>query len=89
LQAGTRILLFSYGSGLAATLFSVTVRETAGKFSLPRIADLLDIDARFEARTTVSAYFMQRRMGGPRHRSRMLQQDLNVLPPLLTCKLAS
>ncbi|GAQ90489.1 hydroxymethylglutaryl-CoA synthase [Klebsormidium nitens] len=53
IPAGTRFLLFSYGSGLAATLFALTARDTAGKFSLPGIVERLDIEGRFAARTTV------------------------------------
>lgn len=35
---GRRILLYSYGSGLAGTLFSLYARRVAGPFSLARLA---------------------------------------------------
>ncbi len=35
---GRRILLYSYGSGLAGTLFSLYARRVQGPFSLARLA---------------------------------------------------
>jgi len=36
---GRRILLYSYGSGLAGTLFSLYARRVQGAFSLARLAE--------------------------------------------------
>ena len=46
---GNRILLFSYGSGLAATQFSIKVEG-----SVEHIAETSDVTARLAARTKVS-----------------------------------
>ncbi|KAK9843825.1 hypothetical protein WJX81_007826 [Elliptochloris bilobata] len=47
---GRRILMYSYGSGLAGTLFSLYARHVAGPFTLARLAASLDIRARLESR---------------------------------------
>ncbi|CAI5476668.1 unnamed protein product [Closterium sp. Yama58-4] len=48
---GRRILLFSYGSGLMSTLFSLTVRQAAEPFSLATLAAHLDVHQLLESRT--------------------------------------
>jgi hydroxymethylglutaryl-CoA synthase len=48
-QAGKRILMFSYGSGLAASMFSIRARENA-KDRLREIQHILDIHGRLNAR---------------------------------------
>lgn len=53
---GARILLFSYGSGSIASMFTVRGRtSTDARFSLARIAATLDLDTRLAARQQVSA----------------------------------
>jgi len=47
--AGKRILMFSYGSGLAASMFSLRVSSN-GDEALKRISDVLDIEKRFKDR---------------------------------------
>jgi len=47
--AGKRILMFSYGSGLAASMFSIRARENA-KDRLREIQHILDIQGRLNAR---------------------------------------
>ncbi|CAI5460996.1 unnamed protein product [Closterium sp. Yama58-4] len=51
---GHRILLFSYGSGLMSTLFSLTVRQAADPFSLTALAAHLDVHQLLESRTKVT-----------------------------------
>jgi hydroxymethylglutaryl-CoA synthase len=49
------LLLFSYGSGLAATLFNVNAKDVAGsQFSLKQIQSALDIKNRLEQRQKFS-----------------------------------
>ena len=50
--AGKRLLMFSYGSGLASTLFSIKVAEGAGA-QLDAIASRSDITRRLEDRVAV------------------------------------
>ncbi|CAI7775428.1 unnamed protein product, partial [Closterium sp. NIES-54] len=49
-----RILLFSYGSGLMSTLFSLTVRQAADPFSLATLTTHLDVHQLLESRTKVT-----------------------------------
>ncbi|CAI7728927.1 unnamed protein product, partial [Closterium sp. NIES-54] len=51
---GRRILLFSYGSGLMSTLFSLTVRQAADPFSLATLTTHLDVHQLLESRTKVT-----------------------------------
>ncbi|KAL4102147.1 hypothetical protein PRIC1_005895 [Phytophthora ramorum] len=54
LSLGARVLMFSYGSGSIATMFVLRTREPTdsakGKFSLEKIAKVLDLTARLECR---------------------------------------
>jgi hydroxymethylglutaryl-CoA synthase len=47
-QVGKRVLLYSYGSGLAATTFSVVIRAPVNN-----IAELADIHTRISKRVTL------------------------------------
>ncbi|EIE25697.1 hydroxymethylglutaryl-CoA synthase [Coccomyxa subellipsoidea C-169] len=47
---GRRVLMYSYGSGLAASLWSLIGRRIDGKFALGSVASKLDIQARLAAR---------------------------------------
>ncbi|KAK9809077.1 hypothetical protein WJX72_009054 [[Myrmecia] bisecta] len=51
--AGRRILMFSYGSGIAAGMFIIRAREVPGKFGLANIQAKGDLEARLAARTSV------------------------------------
>eukprot|EP00850_Spirogloea_muscicola_P003878 SM000016S01866 [mRNA] locus=s16:344893:348687:+ [translate_table: standard] len=54
---GKRIVMFSYGSGLASSLFSFTVRavsSTSSKISIPSIASQLDLPHLLKSRRKVS-----------------------------------
>lgn len=62
--AGKRLLMFSYGSGLAASMFSLKVGSTqAVKDRLNLIARTADIDARLDARTQVAPAIFNEWMG--------------------------
>lgn len=48
--AGKRVILFSYGSGLTATMFSLKLRETRDPFSLSNIATVMNVAGKLKAR---------------------------------------
>ncbi|MED6167683.1 hypothetical protein PIB30_004900 [Stylosanthes scabra] len=48
--AGKRIILFSYGSGLTATMFSLQLRDAVHPFSLSNIAEVMDVDGKLKSR---------------------------------------
>ncbi|CAM6100750.1 unnamed protein product [Calypogeia fissa] len=50
---GKRVVLFSYGSGLAASMFSFKVNQGQTPFSLPTIAEALNITALLKATIAV------------------------------------
>ncbi|KAG1688248.1 hypothetical protein DVH05_003895 [Phytophthora capsici] len=58
LSLGARVLMFSYGSGSLASMFVLRTREptgsSKGKFSLEKIAKLLDLSARLESRNKMT-----------------------------------
>ncbi|XP_068669773.1 hydroxymethylglutaryl-CoA synthase-like [Aristolochia californica] len=47
---GKRIVLFSYGSGLSSTMFSLQLQEGEHPFSLSKIAEVLDVSSKLESR---------------------------------------
>ncbi|KAF5954477.1 hypothetical protein HYC85_007333 [Camellia sinensis] len=47
---GQRIVMFSYGSGLTATMFSFRVRECQHPFSLSNIAAVMNVDKKLKSR---------------------------------------
>ncbi|AES94125.1 putative hydroxymethylglutaryl-CoA synthase [Medicago truncatula] len=47
---GKRVILFSYGSGLTATMFSLQLRETKHPFSLSNIARVMDVAEKLKSR---------------------------------------
>lgn len=51
---GKRALLFSYGSGLASSLFSIRFREGEGGFTLAKISAALDVASKLDSMITVS-----------------------------------
>jgi hydroxymethylglutaryl-CoA synthase len=62
--AGKRLLMFSYGSGLAASMFALKVGQSqAVKDRLNLIAQTADIDARLDARTAVQPEVFNHWMG--------------------------
>ncbi|XP_062146295.1 hydroxymethylglutaryl-CoA synthase-like [Alnus glutinosa] len=48
--AGQRVIMFSYGSGLAATMFSLKFHEGQHPFSLSNIASVMDVEKKLESR---------------------------------------
>lgn len=53
LQAGKRVILFSYGSGLTATMFSLKLNEGKKPFSLSNISSVMNVEAKLKSRTEV------------------------------------
>ncbi|KAH7276396.1 hypothetical protein KP509_39G005200 [Ceratopteris richardii] len=51
---GKRALMFSYGSGLASTLFSIQFQECEGHFTLSNISSALDVARKIQEFITVS-----------------------------------
>eukprot|EP00753_Platysulcus_tardus_P005848 PLAT13725.3.p2 GENE.PLAT13725.3~~PLAT13725.3.p2 ORF type:complete len:477 (-),score=235.54 PLAT13725.3:123-1529(-) len=52
---GKRVAVFSYGSGMMASLYSFAARETdSGEFSLARISSTVKLRERLEARTKIA-----------------------------------
>ncbi|KAI7999164.1 Hydroxymethylglutaryl-CoA synthase [Camellia lanceoleosa] len=47
---GQRIVMFSYGSGLTATMFSFRVRECQHPFSLSNIVTVMNVDKKLKSR---------------------------------------
>lgn len=48
--AGQRVIMFSYGSGSTATMFSLKFREGQHPFSLSNIASVMDVGKKLESR---------------------------------------
>ncbi|KAH9321281.1 hypothetical protein KI387_015920, partial [Taxus chinensis] len=46
---GQRVLMFSYGSGLASTMFSLKIREGQHPFILSNIAEAMDLQSKLES----------------------------------------
>lgn len=57
LQAGKRVILFSYGSGSSATMFSLQLREGQHPFSLSNIANVMDVARKLKSRHEVFLVF--------------------------------
>ena len=53
-QDGNRIMMFSYGSGLSATMWSLRLTEGKAPFSLSNIAKVMNIEHKLKTRTEVS-----------------------------------
>uniref|UniRef100_J3MUY6 Hydroxymethylglutaryl-CoA synthase n=1 Tax=Oryza brachyantha TaxID=4533 RepID=J3MUY6_ORYBR len=51
---GQRILMFSYGSGLTSTMFSLRLHDGQHPFSLKSIASVLDVTTKLESRHATS-----------------------------------
>ena len=56
-QDGKRIIMFSYGSGLASSLFACKFQEGQSSFSLVDIQKKMDIASKLESRVMVCPYF--------------------------------
>ena len=53
-QSGKRVAMFSYGSGLTATLFSFQIREGHHRFSLSNLATVMNVSGKLKSRHEVS-----------------------------------
>ncbi|GLJ12432.1 hypothetical protein SUGI_0190820 [Cryptomeria japonica] len=51
---GQRVLMFSYGSGLASTIFSLKIREGQHPFTISNIAEVMDLQSKLESRNEFS-----------------------------------
>lgn len=47
---GQRVMMFSYGSGLASTLFSFKIREGQFPFTLSNITEVMDVQNKLDSR---------------------------------------
>lgn len=52
-QEGKRVILFSYGSGLTSTMFSLQLRATQNPFSLANIVKVMDVAGKLKSRHEV------------------------------------
>lgn len=54
---GQRVLMFSYGSGLASTMFSFKIRERELPFTVSNITEVMDIQSKLDSRQEVCFFF--------------------------------
>ncbi|KAL5554863.1 hypothetical protein UlMin_037099 [Ulmus minor] len=83
--AGKRVVLFSYGSGLTATMFSLQLREGQHPFSLANIAAVMDVAGKLKSRHEVAPEkfvetlkLMEHRYGA---KDFVTNKDCTLLPP--------
>ncbi|MED6222374.1 hypothetical protein PIB30_063705 [Stylosanthes scabra] len=83
--AGKRVILFSYGSGLTSTMFSLQINEGQHPFSLSNIVKVLDVAGKLKSRHEfVPATFvenlklMEHRYGGKEF---VTNKDTSLLSP--------
>uniref|UniRef100_A0A0E0ENL5 Hydroxymethylglutaryl-CoA synthase n=1 Tax=Oryza meridionalis TaxID=40149 RepID=A0A0E0ENL5_9ORYZ len=82
---GQRILMFSYGSGLTSTMFSLRLHDGQHPFSLMNIASVLDVTTKLESRHVTSPEkfietlkLMEHRYGAKDFET---SKDTSLLPP--------
>lgn len=83
--AGKRVVLFSYGSGLTATMFSLLLREGQDPFSLANIATVMNVGEKLKKRHEVvpekfinTLKLMEHRYGA---KDFVTSKDSSLLPP--------
>nr|ALD84319.1 hydroxymethylglutaryl-CoA synthase [Morus alba]AOV62768.1 hydroxymethylglutaryl-CoA synthase [Morus alba] len=83
--AGKRVVLFSYGSGLTATMFSLQLREGEHPFSLANIASVMNVAEKLKSRHEVvpekfieTLKLMEHRYGA---KDFVTSKDSSLLPP--------
>ncbi|KAB5573633.1 hypothetical protein DKX38_000827 [Salix brachista] len=83
--AGKRVILFSYGSGLTATMFSLQLREGQQPFSLSNIATVMDVPRKLKSRHEFSPekfietmHLMEHRYGA---KDFVTSKDCSLLAP--------
>nr|QSL83307.1 Hydroxymethylglutaryl-coenzyme A synthase [Nigella sativa] len=81
---GKRVVMFSYGSGLTSTIFSLRLREGQGPFSLSNIVAVMDISGKLKSRHEVTPEnfvetlkLMEHRYGGKDY---VTSKDRSLLP---------
>ena len=52
------MMMFSYGSGLSATMFSLRLSEGKAPFSLSNIAKVMNVDEKLKRRTEVCLFYL-------------------------------
>nr|POF19383.1 hydroxymethylglutaryl-coa synthase [Quercus suber] len=83
--AGKRVILFSYASGLSATMFSLQLREGQHPFSLSNIANVMDVARKLKSRHEFppdkfveTMHLMERRYGA---KDFVTSKDISLLSP--------
>ncbi|KAK6935320.1 Hydroxymethylglutaryl-coenzyme A synthase, C-terminal domain [Dillenia turbinata] len=83
--SGNRVILFSYGSGLTATMFSLKLSAGEHPFSLSNIAAVMDVDRKLKSRHEVAPEkfvetlkLMEHRYGA---KDFVTSKDCSLLPP--------
>ncbi|KAF5460744.1 hypothetical protein F2P56_020591 [Juglans regia] len=83
--AGQRVVLFSYGSGLTATMFSLKFQEGQHPFSLSNIATVMDVQRKLDSRHEYSPEKFVETMKLMEHRyganDFVTSQDISLLSP--------
>ncbi|KAI3792504.1 hypothetical protein L2E82_06386 [Cichorium intybus] len=82
---GNRVMMFSYGSGLSATMFSLHLSEGKGAFSLSNIAKVMNVDEKLKRRIELPPLefvelmkVMEHRYGG---KDFVTSKDTSLLAP--------
>ncbi|KAL3498755.1 hypothetical protein ACH5RR_041487 [Cinchona calisaya] len=82
---GQRVILFSYGSGLTATMFSLRLREGQNPFSLSNIASVMNVAEKLKSRHEFSPekfveimHLMEKRYGA---NDFLTSKDCSLLAP--------
>lgn len=52
------MMMFSYGSGLSATMFSLRLSEGTAPFSLSNITKVMNVDEKLKRRTEVCLFYL-------------------------------
>nr|AEC13715.1 hydroxymethylglutaryl-CoA synthase [Catharanthus roseus] len=83
--AGQRVILFSYGSGLTATMFSLRLRECRTPFSLSNIASVVNVAEKLKSRHEFppekfveTMHLMEQKYGG---KDFVTSKDCSLLAP--------
>ncbi|KAF7828327.1 Hydroxymethylglutaryl-CoA synthase [Senna tora] len=83
--AGKRVILFSYGSGLTATLFSLKLRDDQHPFNLSNIAKVMNVEGKLKSRHEFSPEKFVETMKLMEHRygakDFVTSKDISLLPP--------
>ncbi|KAF4348323.1 hypothetical protein G4B88_019536 [Cannabis sativa] len=84
---GKRVMMFSYGSGLTSTMFSLQFREGQHPFSLANIATVMNVGGKLKSRHEVepekfieTLKLMEHRYGG---KDFVTNKDCSLLEPAL------